>query len=198
MFKKYILTFLNFLLFITTATLAAAGLSYLVRIAIIVLSPYIWIRNLCYYLIMTAIIFLLIFLIGSNMGYRRFKYGEKFDYKIPVICMALCVLINFYIGLRFYFNVFTCGPIDSFVCLCLNVNTVGKSDYLMYPPAMLFAVLGFIINGVAYVIAACLGMKAGYKDKMADEEEHIKLKPVMSEATVLEATESVSELPEEK
>ena len=188
MFKKYALTFLNFLLFLATATLAAAGVIYLVRIAIILVSPYIWLRNLLYYLVMTAIIFLLIFLIGSNMGYRRFKYGEKFTYKLPVICMVLCLLVNFYVALRLYFNVFACGPIDSFVCLCLNLNSVTKSDYLMYPPAMTFAILGFILNGAIYVLAASLGMKAGYNDKMEDEEQHFKLKPVMAEETVVEAT----------
>ncbi|MBR2327912.1 MAG: hypothetical protein IKA51_04740 [Clostridia bacterium] len=193
MVKKYILTFLNFLFFLATATVAAACLSYLVKLGIIVICPYVWLRNLCNYLVMTAFIFFMMFLTGSNMGYRRFSYSDKLNYKLPIICMIIVIAINFYIAMRFYFDIFACGPVDSFVALCLNASTVGKSDYTMYPPAMLFAVLGFLLNGAIYTFAACLGMRAGYKDKIEDELAHFKLKLVMAKETVTEATETVTD-----
>ncbi len=175
MFKKYILTFLNSLLFLYVATFSSAGLSYLVRLAIIMVFPSSIVRNICYTLFMGGIIFFLVFLCGSNMGYRHYDCDKKFSASLATLPFIPSLVIYAAVSFYFSFHLFTCGPVNTFVAAIMNVSEVEKIDFVAYPPATVYAIIGFIIFSSLYLFAFFLGMKAGYKDKLEDGEIHKKI-----------------------
>ena len=193
MIKKLLVSFFYFLLFLYVATLAAAGLVFLVKVGIIVVFPQYWLRNLACWLIMSLIVFFLMMLIGSNMGYRLYKQGEKFLYSVPLITMGVCAVIYLFVALYFKFDEFAAGPVGNLTAVLLNMDEVDVIDYNFYPPA-LFTALGVnVLQCAIYTGGAIIGMRHGYKDKMEDEEHHVLIKKYMEKEALEEATSAASE-----
>ncbi len=187
MIKKLLVSFFYFLLFLYVATLASAGLIFLIKVGIIVVFPQDVLRNLAYWLIMTLVVFLLMMLIGSNMGYRLFKKDEKFKYSVPIIAMSVCTAIYLFTAVYFRFDSFASGPVCYLASVFLGFSELDAVDYAFYPPAVITSIAVTVLQCVIYTLGAIIGMKHGYKDKIEDEEHHVLIKKYMEEEALMEA-----------